>query len=175
MADENQITEKEREDRRDEPVLPSDPIAPAEVQVGSKLRDAAVDPRAGDFLPPTNAGEAHPHSRAVVSPGIHASETGPIAPGPVSKDAREQEAKETELATAVFVENQPVGEATEAAAEKAGQPAPEDVPDTRPAKVEGEPEGASARASDGTSDTTDATRAVPKKTAAKAPAKPAEQ
>lgn len=41
------------------------------IQVGTPLRDAAVDPRPGDFLPPTNAGEpgpeGNPHGPSVVS------------------------------------------------------------------------------------------------------------
>ncbi|RBY94086.1 hypothetical protein DQ244_01620 [Blastococcus sp. TBT05-19] len=36
-------------------------------QVGAPLRDAAVDPQPGDFLPPTNAGAADPHGPAVLA------------------------------------------------------------------------------------------------------------
>ncbi len=36
-------------------------------QVGAKLRDAAVDPRPTDLLPPSNAGQANPHGPAVVA------------------------------------------------------------------------------------------------------------
>jgi hypothetical protein len=82
------------------------------VVVGTRLRDAAVDPRPEDFLPPTNAGLANPHGPLVVSPGLHASETGPIAPGAVSSTPAVQQAKETALAEAVFVEGQPVKDAT---------------------------------------------------------------
>jgi len=86
-------------------------------QVGTRLRDAAVDPRPEDFLPPTNAGEADPHGPLVVAPGIHASETGPIHPGDVHVDEPElQEAQETALAEAVFVQGEDVTEATRAAA-----------------------------------------------------------
>jgi hypothetical protein len=86
--------------------------------VGTRLRDAAVDPRPEDFLPPTNAGEADPHGPLVVAPGIHASETGPIHPGDVHvDDTAKQEEQETALAEAVFVRNEDVTEATRAAAE----------------------------------------------------------
>jgi hypothetical protein len=144
---------------RDDAVEPDAELGDDVRTLGTPLRDAAVDPREEDFLPPTSAGEAHPHGRKVVSPGIHASAPGPIAPGDVSKDAKEQEAKETELATAVFVERQDVPEATRATARRG-----------RKATVEGEPGGASARAANGTSDTTAPTRTVAKKSATKADA-----
>jgi hypothetical protein len=90
------------------------------IMLGSPLRDAAVDPRPGDFLAPTNAGQADPHGPLVVSPQIHASETGPIRPGPVAvDDPTRQSAEETALAQAVFVDNQPVNEATAAVSEPA--------------------------------------------------------
>lgn len=89
---------------------------PATVQLGTPLRDAAVDPMPQDFLPPTNAGEADPHGPLVVSPQLHGSETGPIRPGEVFvDDLPRQQAAETALAQAVFVEHQDVGEATAAA------------------------------------------------------------
>lgn len=51
------------------------------------LRDAAVDPRPDDFLPPTNAGEANPHGKQVVSPEIHGSQgVRPVKPGEVHVD-----------------------------------------------------------------------------------------
>lgn len=83
------------------------------VQMGTPLRDAAVDPQEGDFLPPTNAGEANPHGPDVVSPGIHAvAGPGPIVPGTVG-DKDYQEAKETAAAEAVLTaEDQPVPEVT---------------------------------------------------------------
>lgn len=95
--------------------------------VGTKLRDAAVDPRPGDFLAPTNAGHANPHGPEVVAPMIHAAETGPIAPGPVASDPPEQDAVETALAESVFVEGDKVQEATAEAAED--NPTPEGVRD----------------------------------------------
>lgn len=52
--------------------------------LGTRLRDAAVDPRPGDYLPPTNAGEANPHGPLVVSPEIHGSQgVRPVRPGAV--------------------------------------------------------------------------------------------
>jgi hypothetical protein len=64
-------------------------------QVGTSLRDAAVDPEPNDFLPPTNAGLADPHGPLVVAPGIHGVEPGPIVPGVVPSQPAVQEAKET--------------------------------------------------------------------------------
>lgn len=40
---------------------PRDIEAQGEVQIGARIRDAAVDPQPEDFLPPTNAGKADPH------------------------------------------------------------------------------------------------------------------
>lgn len=60
------------------------------------LRDAAVDPRPEDFLPPTNAGVENPHGPLVVAPEIHGSPSRPVTPGPVAVDDPDaQEAKET--------------------------------------------------------------------------------
>lgn len=69
--------------------------------LGTPLRDAAVDPEPGDFLPPTNAGAegelGNPHGPTVVSPEIHASEgTRPVHPGAVSSTAATQSAAELE-------------------------------------------------------------------------------
>lgn len=76
--------------------------------IGTRLRDAAVDPRPGDFLPPINAGEADPHGPLVVSPQIHGSETGAIVAGDVHVDEVEvQEAKETDVDEDTFVDRQP--------------------------------------------------------------------
>lgn len=53
-------------------------------QVGTPLRDAAVDPAPGDFLAPVNAGQADPHGPDVVAPGIHAEQgVRPVKGGPV--------------------------------------------------------------------------------------------
>ena len=80
--------------------------------VGAALRDAAVDPQAADFLPPTNAGKADPHGPLVVAPGIHGVETQVVRPGQVYvEDLAAQEKAETDQAMALLVKNQPVGEA----------------------------------------------------------------
>ncbi len=77
------------------------------VPLGTRLRDAAVDPRPGDFLAPTNAGEADPHGPDVVSPQLHASETGPIVAGDVHVDEPEiQDARETAADEATFVDGE---------------------------------------------------------------------
>lgn len=55
--------------------------------VGTVLRDAAVDPRPGDFLAPTNAGEANPHGPEAISPEVHGSQgVRPVRGGPVAVD-----------------------------------------------------------------------------------------
>lgn len=69
--------------------------------VGTRLRDAAVDPRHGDFLAPTNAGKADPHGPDVVAPGIHGTPPGPPRPGKVSDDPKVQDAAETAHAARV--------------------------------------------------------------------------
>jgi hypothetical protein len=104
---------------------PADPREFSEPeQVGTRLRDAAVDPRPEDFLPPTNAGEANPHGPLVVAPGIHAAEgPKPVHPGPVTPgDPKAQEERETALAEAVMVDKADANEVVEAAAESNPQP-----------------------------------------------------
>jgi len=79
---------------------------------GSPNRDAAVDPRPGDYLPPTNAGQADPHGPLVVSPEIHASGPAGIRSGEVFvDDVVRQETAETELAERVLVDGGPAVEA----------------------------------------------------------------
>jgi|GEM_PF-1331697 len=73
---------------------------PATTQVGTKLRDAAVNPTEDDFLPPVNAGVegelGNPHGPSVVSPEIHASQgVRPVRPGDVDDDPAGQSADET--------------------------------------------------------------------------------
>lgn len=64
-----------------------DPREVGDEQVGARLRDGAVDPRDGDFLAPTNAGQANPHGPDVVSPQVHASQgVRPVKPGDVHVD-----------------------------------------------------------------------------------------
>lgn len=70
--------------------------------VGTRLRDAAVDPKDSDFLPPTNAGKANPHGSEVVAPGIHAVETQVVRAGAVASDAGAQSAAETKHAAALL-------------------------------------------------------------------------
>lgn len=86
------------------------------VVTGTRLRDAAVDPAPGDFLPPTRAGDANPHGPEVVAPGLHAVPPGPVVPGPVSPDPAVQQGLETAVADAVLVEGADVGVVTRVAA-----------------------------------------------------------
>lgn len=95
-----------------EPTVDGEPIDARDyaesTMVGSPLRDAAVDPHPGDFLPPTNAGHANPHGPQVVAPGIHGVGPAPIRPGEVFVDDTDrQAAEETALAEAVLVEGEP--------------------------------------------------------------------
>ena len=81
------------------PIL--DPRDVVDEQIGTRLRDAAVDPRPGDFLPPTNAGVegelGNPHGPHVISPEIHGSESvRTIRPGLVASDPAVQSEQETE-------------------------------------------------------------------------------
>jgi len=85
-----------------------DPHTHADESFGSPLRDAAVDPEPGDYLAPINAGEAHPHSSKVVSPGIHGVGPAPIRPGEVFvDDPAKQEAEEKDLAKRVLIDHEP--------------------------------------------------------------------
>ena len=81
--------------------MPLDPRTLTDEQVGTRLRDGAVDPRDGDFLGPTNAGVegelGNPHGPTVVNPEIHAMQDNrPVRAGAVSDDAATQSADETE-------------------------------------------------------------------------------
>lgn len=116
----------------EEPVQPEQPVPPdsrevgGQKQIGTELRDAAVNPKPSDFLAPVNAGQADPHGPLVVAPGVHALPPGPIVPGDVHvDDPRVQEANETAVAEAVLVEGRDVGEVTQAAAEHNGATAAE--------------------------------------------------
>jgi hypothetical protein len=82
---------------------PLDPRTVSTEKVGDPVRDAAVDPREGDFLAPTNAGEANPHGTEVVSPEIHASQgVRPVKAGEVHVDdpAKQDEAEKAHAAAA---------------------------------------------------------------------------
>lgn len=97
------------------PVEHPEPPDPREVGlqvVGTELRDAAVDPEPGDFLPPVNAGEDNPHGSSVVSPEIHASGPAGIRPGVVFvEDTDKQQERESEFAAARLVDGTPAAEA----------------------------------------------------------------
>lgn len=85
---------------------PANPDAPKPVdsrdivdeQVGSKARDAAVEPKPEDFLAPVNAGKADPHGPKVVAPQIHAAKEQPVRPGDVADDTEVQDKAESEHA-----------------------------------------------------------------------------
>lgn len=97
--------------RLDVPEAP-DPRELEDSVVGTRLRDAAVDPQPGDFLVPTNAGKENPHGPKVVAPQIHASENQVVRPGQVYvDDVAEQDKAETGQADALLVRNEDVGEA----------------------------------------------------------------
>ena len=92
------------------------------IMLGTPLRDAAVDPRPWDFLPPTNAGKADPHGPLVVAPGIHGVGPEPIRPGEVFVDDTDrQEGAETALAQAVLVEGEPATPIAKPAPRKAAR------------------------------------------------------
>jgi hypothetical protein len=105
-----------------EPVEPADPREHGTDHLGTRLRDAAVDPEPDDYLPPTNAGQDNPHGPRVVAPGIHAAPPAPIHPGPVPGEPEEQAEQETALAAEVLTTGADVREATQAAAEDNPQP-----------------------------------------------------
>lgn len=80
-------------------------------RIGTDLRDAAVDPRPEDFLPPTNAGEpgqlGNPHGPTVIAPEIHGSQgVRPVKGGPVHSGDLQQE-QETAHAVAFSAELEP--------------------------------------------------------------------
>lgn len=80
--------------------MPADPRKIEDEQIGTRLRDGAVDPRPADFLGPTNAGAegelGNPHGPTVVNPEIHAHQgVRPVRPGEVSDDAEVQDEAET--------------------------------------------------------------------------------
>lgn len=98
-----------------EPAEVPDPREQSEVVVGTRLRDAAVDPRPEDFLAPINAGQANPHGPEVVSPEIHASGPAGVRPGDVIvEDPAKQESREKEYAEARLIQQAPAGEAVAA-------------------------------------------------------------
>lgn len=83
-------------------------------ELGTRLRDAAVDPRPGDFLAPINAGKANPHGPDVVSPEIHASGPAGIVPGVVAvEDPAVQERRESDFAEVRLIQQVKAAEAIE--------------------------------------------------------------
>lgn len=141
--------------------------------VGTRLRDAAVDPRPEDFLAPINAGEANPHGPDVVSPEIHASGPAGIRPGQVFvEDTAKQEAREKAYAEARLIDRMPAGEAVKAEIGDVEDFGPLGLSD--PGSVAAGVEGAKEVAAEENSadDTEDPAPTPAKKTAAKrAPAK----
>lgn len=101
--------------RRPELIEVSDPRDIEDGIVGTRLRDAAVDPQPEDFLAPINAGEANPHGPEVVSPEIHASGPAGIKPGNAFvEDPAKQEAREKAFASARLIEGVTAAEANKA-------------------------------------------------------------
>lgn len=95
------------------PDAPPEPLDPrkeaADVQVGTKIRDGAVDPAKGDFLGPTNAGKANPHGTKVVNPEIHASEgVRPVKAGEVHVDDPAKQDKAEKAHTTASTDGTPV-------------------------------------------------------------------
>lgn len=98
----------------DEAPEPPDPREVGDEVLGTRLRDAAVDPQPEDFLAPLNAGEANPHGSQVVSPEIHASGPAGIRPGEVFvEDVAKQEKRESEFAEARLVQRVTAAKAIE--------------------------------------------------------------
>lgn len=98
-----------------EPGEQPDPRDVTNILLGTALRDAAVDPKAEDFLAPINAGDGNPHGPEVVSPEIHASGPAGIRPGEVFvEDAAKQEKRESEFAEARLIERVSMTEAVKA-------------------------------------------------------------
>lgn len=88
---------------------PADPRKVADEQVGSRLRDAAVDPKSGDYLAPVNAGQANPHGPQVVSPEIHSSQgVRPVKPGDVHVDDADAQDADEKAHTAAATDGTPV-------------------------------------------------------------------
>ena len=93
---------------------PPDPRELDDEVMGTRLRDAAVDPQPEDFLAPLNAGKGNPHGSQVVSPEIHASGPAGIRPGEVFvEDTAKQEKRESEFAEARLVQRVTAAEAIE--------------------------------------------------------------
>ncbi|MFE5514463.1 hypothetical protein ACFQ9J_28410 [Streptomyces sp. NPDC056529] len=70
-----------------------DPREVTTTVVGAPARDAAVDPRPGDFRAPVNAGEANPHGPEVYAPGLPGGGLQPTAP-PAEPEEEAQEKRD---------------------------------------------------------------------------------
>lgn len=91
---------------------PPDPREVTHETVGTRLRDAAVDPEDSDFLAPINAGKDNPHGSNVVAPEIHASGPAGIRPGEVFvEDVDKQEKREKAYADARLIQQTSAAEA----------------------------------------------------------------
>lgn len=122
-------------ERNDAPVV-ADPRDLDDGVVGTRLRDAAVDPRPEDFLAPINAGEANPHGPKVISPEIHASGPAGIRPGVVHVDDHgKQEEREKEFARVRLAEQMPAGEAVKTEVPDLDDHGPLDLSDPGSAEV----------------------------------------
>lgn len=99
----------EAKGRETETPQPPDPRKVNHEQIGSKIRDAAVNPKDKDFLEPSNAGKANPHGTEVVSPEIHASQgIRPVKGGPVHVDDPAQQASSEKAHAAAATDGTPV-------------------------------------------------------------------
>lgn len=155
---------------------PADPRDLEDEVVGTRLRDAAVDPRSSDFLAPVNAGEENPHGSKVVSPEIHASGPAGIVPGNVFvEDPDKQEKREKDFAQARLIDRVNAAEAVADAVPDIDDNGPLGLSD--PGSVEQGVEGAKevakqekadAKAAESDETSTTAKKAAPaKKTTAK--------
>jgi hypothetical protein len=142
------------------PVESPEPPDPREVThetVGTRLRDAAVDPEDSDFLAPLNAGKDNPHGSNVVSPEIHASGPAGIRPGDVFvEDTDKQEKREKAYADARLIQQESAAEAVA-----------KEVPDTEDRGPIGFSDPGSADAGRENAEGTPAKKTAAKKTASK--------
>jgi hypothetical protein len=91
------------------PPEPADPRKGQDEQIGTRIRDGAVNPVKADFLGPTNAGKANPHGSKVVNPEIHASEgVRPVKAGEVHVDDPAAQDKAEKAHAAAATDGTPV-------------------------------------------------------------------
>ncbi|WP_032781357.1 hypothetical protein [Streptomyces sp. JS01] len=89
---------------------PPDPREVTTTVVGARVRDAAVDPRPGDFRPPVNAGEANPHGPEVYAPGLPGGGLQPTAPPLTPEEVPQGQEKHDEPETPRPAQAAPVAE-----------------------------------------------------------------